>query len=644
MGNIGTVLRFGAQYLRRYMPRFVAGLLLGILFGLTTASFAWATKVMVGRMAPESVLQGETSVSATNTVAVAPASGGVKSYVNAVKLKLKQWKINAEVATDEFVDPWLPRVGRPIDWRQFLGGLLLLPILVALRGICGYLSTYCLSWVSQHIVNDLRCEVLGKLSSLSLDFFNRATMGDLITRVNGDTGMLQRSLSLGVADLIQQPVTLVGLVMALVVMDPQLSVLALFFVPICVVPVIVLGRKVRKSTTRGWGKTISQTSLMVEILSGIRVVKAFSLENLMVRRFREVSRSVLHFTMKTVRAQEQINPIIETVSMFGLGLLILYIVHRQERIDDIVGYLTGVILIYTPIKKIAGLHVLFQQTRVGVERLTQIMAEEPTIKENPQAKPVNGFHSEVKFENVSFSYGHLPVLKKVNLTIPHGRKIGVAGESGSGKSTLVNLVFRFYDPTPGAIKLDGLDLREARIDDLRKQMALVSQEIVLFNESVAQNIAYGKPEATREEIEAAARAASAHEFISQLPEGYDTVIGERGVTLSGGQRQRLAIARAFIRNAPLLVLDEATASLDSQAEAEVQEAIDKLEENRTVICVAHRLSTLAKMDRIIVLSHGEIVEQGTFDELLRRGGVFAAMAARQGILAGKVSMESAGAL
>jgi len=642
MGNIGTVLRFGAQYLRRYMSRFVAGLLLGILFGLTTASFAWATKVMVGRMVPESAMTAAHS-SVTNAVA-SPAASGLKAEVKDIKLKLAEWKAKAEVATNEFVDPWLPKVGRPIDWRQFLGGLLVLPILVALRGVCGYLSTYFLSWVSQHIVNDLRCEVLEKLSSLSLDFFNRATMGDMITRVNGDTGMLQRSLSLGVADLIQQPVTLAGLVIALIVMDPQLSVLALLFVPICVVPVIILGRKVRKSTTKGWGQTISQSNLMVEVLSGIRVVKAFGLENLMVRRFREVSRSVLHFTLKTVRASEQINPIIETISMFGLGLLILYIVHRQERIDDVVFYLTSVGLSYTPIKKIAGLHVLFQQTRVGVERLTHIMAEQPSIRENPTAKPVVGFHSAVEFGNVNFSYGHATVLKNINLKIPRGKKIGVAGESGSGKSTLVNLVFRFYDPTAGAIKFDGLDLREARIDDLRKQMALVSQEIVLFNESVAQNIAYGKPGATREEIEAAARAASAHEFISQLPQGYDTPVGERGVTLSGGQRQRLAIARAFIRNAPLLVLDEATASLDSQAEAEVQGAINKLEENRTVICVAHRLSTLAKMDRIVVLSRGEIVEQGTFAELLRQGGAFAAMAARQGILTDKVSMESAGAL
>jgi subfamily B ATP-binding cassette protein MsbA len=352
---------------------------------------------------------------------------------------------------------------------------------------------------------------------------------------------------------------------------------------------------------------------------------------MMVQRFRDLSRRVVHFAMKAVRAREQVNPIIETITTLGFGLLVIYIVDQQRRIDDMVAYLTGLVLFYTPIKKLAGLHVLFQQTRVGVERLTQILAEQSSVKQHPQAKSVPAFRSAVTFDKLSFSYGHAPVLHNIRLEIPCGQKLGVAGESGSGKSTLLNLVFRFYDPTDGAIRIDGLDLREAQISELRNQMALVSQEIVLFDETVAQNIAYGKPGATREEIEAAAKAAFAHDFIQRLPQGYETRVGEKGVTLSGGQRQRLAIARAFVRNAPLLVLDEATASLDSEAEAEVQAAIDRLEENRTVICVAHRLSTLANMDRIVVLSRGRIVEEGSFDELLRRGGAFAEMAARQGI-------------
>jgi ABC-type multidrug transport system fused ATPase/permease subunit len=225
------------------------------------------------------------------------------------------------------------------------------------------------------------------------------------------------------------------------------------------------------------------------------------------------------------------------------------------------------------------------------------------------------------------------VLEDIHLTIPRGFKLGIAGESGSGKTTLVNLLFRFYDPTAGAVKIDGLDLREVSLRDLRRLMALVSQDVILFDQTVAENIACGKPGATRAEIEAAARAASAHEFIRELPQGYDTRVGERGVTLSGGQRQRIAIARAFIRDAPILVLDEATAALDSRAEAEVQAAIDRLSVNRTVICVAHRLSTLASMDRIIVLAGGRLVEEGAFEELLQRGGVFAEMASRQGIRA-----------
>lgn len=633
MGNIGTVFRFGGHYWRRYWTRLAAGVLLGILFGLTNASFVWASKVLIGRMAPAGAAVPTTTV----TVPSLPASAGETNAASSAKspigltAKLNAVKARSEEITERIVDPWLPRLGRTIDWRQFLGALLFLPALVALRGFSGYLSSYCLSWVSERVVNDLRGDVLEKLSGLSLDFFNRSTMGDLLTRVNGDTGMLQRCLSLGVGDLVKEPVALLSLLLMLCVMDWQLTLWALLFVPVCAVPVIVLGRKVRRATTEGWGTNISQSSLLVEMLSGIRVIKAFGLETMLVQRFRKMSRRLVHFSMKTVRAREQINPIIETVSMLGVGSLMLYMIYRQRRIDLMVAYLTGMILLYTPIKKLAALLVLFQQTRVGVDRLTQILAEQPTVKEHPQARTVSGFRSAIAFENVSFSYGNATVLQNISLQIPRGQKLGIAGESGSGKSTLVNLVFRFYDPTAGAIRLDGLDLREARLSDLRSQMALVSQEIVLFNETVAENIAYGKPDASREEIEAAAKGAFAHDFILKMPQGYETQIGERGVTLSGGQRQRLAIARAFIRNAPLLALDEATASLDSQSEAEVQTAIDRLEENRTVICVAHRLSTLATMDRIIVLAQGRIVEQGTYQELLKQHGIFTSMARKQGI-------------
>jgi subfamily B ATP-binding cassette protein MsbA len=298
-----------------------------------------------------------------------------------------------------------------------------------------------------------------------------------------------------------------------------------------------------------------------------------------------------------------------------------------------IGFSTGLVILFSPIKKLAALHVLFQQTAVGVDRLFQLFREQPTVRNKPDAKPLLGFKDSLVFESVNFSYADKPVLQNLSLVIPRGLKLGVAGESGSGKSTLLNLIFRFHDPTGGAVKIDGVDFRDLVLHDLRSHMALVSQEVVVFDQTIAENIACGKPNATRADVEAAAKQAYAHEFILQLPQGYETRVGERGVTLSGGQRQRLVIARAFVRNAPILVLDEATAALDSRAEAEVQKVIDQFAAHRTVICVAHRLSTLASMDRIVVLSEGRIVEQGTFQELLRAGGAFAEMAQRQGIRA-----------
>ena len=363
------------------------------------------------------------------------------------------------------------------------------------------------------------------------------------------------------------------------------------------------------------------------------MLKAFNLEARQDARFREFSRKLVHHGMKGVQAKEMVNPIIEVVGALTISGLLVYLFWSAHSLPDLITFIVSLVLFFNPVKKLAGVHILFQQAGAGVERLMDLLREKPSIVEPAQPKPLKSFEREICFENVDFNYGHNPVLRGVSLRIPRGFKLGIAGESGSGKSTLVNLLFRFYDTTGGAVKIDGLDVRDLSFADLREHMALVSQDVFVFRTSIAENIAAGKLNATRAEIEAAARAANAHDFIMQLPQGYDTVIGERGMTLSGGQRQRLAIARAFVRNAPILVLDEATASLDSQTELEVQKEIDRLEENRTVISVAHRLSTLAGTNHIIVLSKGQIVEQGKFDALLRAKGLFASMAARQGIFA-----------
>jgi ABC-type multidrug transport system fused ATPase/permease subunit len=305
--------------------------------------------------------------------------------------------------------------------------------------------------------------------------------------------------------------------------------------------------------------------------------------------------------------------------------------YSQTSIPNLIGFLMGVTLLYTPIKKLGGLHLYFQQASVGAQRLIGIFQVEPTVKDSPNATPIKGFFRELKFENVNFSYGDKAVLQDINLTIPKGMNLGIAGPSGHGKSTLINLILRFYDPVSGSLKIDGHDFRDVCVQSLREQMALVSQEVVVFDQTFAENIACGKLNATPEEIEIAARAANAHDFIMEKG-GYHVRVGERGVTLSGGQRQRLAIARAraFVRNAPILVLDEATGSLDSQSESEVQAAIDRLSENRTVICIAHRFSTLRNCDEIIVIHEGRIKEKGSFDQLMREGYIFRWMAEQQG--------------
>ncbi|MEW6302988.1 MAG: ABC transporter ATP-binding protein [Verrucomicrobiota bacterium] len=624
MRHLKTIWTFSAPYLRRYWGRLLAGILLGVLFGLSNASFVWATKTLFSRMAGESDTVA-ISLKTETPKAAAPALGRGTF--------LEDLKQNVGAKVEAVTDPWLPLRGRPADWQQLLGGFLLLPTLVLLRGMVGYLSSYCMSWVSERVVSDLRMDVLTKLNSLSLDFFNRSTVGDLLTRINHDTATLHRCMIMGFGDLVKEPVTLIFVLTALLLVDAKLTLIAFVFLPICILPAQILGRKARKASKHSVNTTVTQASQLVEAFSSIRIIKAFNLESAQLARYRKLCQDLVHHGMKWVQARELVNPIIETISMCGLGGLIVYIFYTNTTVPELVAFLMGVALCFTPFKKLAAMHVMFQQASVGVERLGQVFNEQPSVKEPANPKPLKDFRDAIVFDHVSFAYRDKLVVENFNYRIPRGFKLGIAGESGSGKSTLVNLLFRFYDPARGAVKIDGIDLREVDVKDLRAQMALVSQEIVLFDQTIGENIACGKPGATRAGIEAAARAANAHDFIMQQPQGYDTRIGERGVLLSGGQRQRLCIARAVVRGAPILVMDEATASLDSQAEAEVQAALDQLTEGHTVICVAHRLSTLANMDEIVVLSEGRIVEQGKFHQLLQQGGKFAAMAAYQGIRA-----------
>jgi ATP-binding cassette, subfamily B, bacterial MsbA len=618
MQNLLTVWKFGWPHLRKYKGRLAIGIVLGLVFGATHMGFVWAAKIMTGRFEPQSVSE----------VVAAPMAAA-----DAVGLteRLEGAKLQLEININALLDDWLPRADRPLDSRQVLGILLLLPLLMAARGFIGYASSYCLIWVSERVVHDLRMQVIDTFHSLSLDYFNRTKMGDLITRVTGDTKMIQRTLSLVFSDLIKEPATLIAVFLGMVWINWQLSLFVFIFLPLCALPIIVFGRRVKAAMKGTIAASINQSSLLIEALSGVRVVKAFSLEEQQRRKFERHSRQIVHHNMKSAQAVELVNPCIETIAMTGLALLIIFYFFSGSEPADLVAMLVAVGIGFTPVKKLGRIQMFIQQASVGVDRLRSLFAEQALVKEPEHPVPLGDFKTAVSLRNVGFSYGEDAVLKDITLELPGGHKLGIAGESGSGKSTLINLLLRFYDPSTGSIEIDGKDFKSVRTEDLYKQMGMVSQDVVIFDRSIAENIACGRPNATREEIETAAKDAFAHDFIMQLPRGYDTEVGERGVTLSGGQRQRLAIARAFVKDAPILLLDEATAALDSKAEAEVQKAIERLEENRTVVCVAHRLSTLSNMDQIIVLKAGRVVEAGGFEELLGMNGEFAAMARRQGI-------------
>ncbi|MBM3846460.1 MAG: ABC transporter ATP-binding protein [Verrucomicrobia bacterium] len=617
MSNLREILHFGWPYIRKHKSRFIAGILLGLLFSVANGLILKSASVVMDRLDP-----------------VAKGSAPALTDDGTLAMRARIAFQNFGMELSRITDPWLPLSGRAIDWKQALGLLLLFPLAIAFRGYVGYLSSYCLGWVSERIHNELQVDVLKKLQSLSLDYFNQSTLGDLSARVQSDTSYLHRTLNLGLSDLIKEPSTVLVLLAILMWDDWKMTLIVLVLAPLCAIPVAKLGRKVRRSTASTIKSKVAQSSLLLDMLSGVRVVKAFGLENRQLERFSSHAQDLIRHGVKSVQARELVNPVIETCAALLFGGLLILLFQSGRRPGEIIVFLGGLAAIYTPLKKIAGLHILFEQSSAGVRRLSQILRQEPTVKEPSAPAAITPFRKEIRFENVSFGYGDTQVLTDLNLRIPAGQKLGIAGESGSGKSTLLNLLFRFYDPTRGTVSLDGVDVRALLTIDLRSQMALVSQEVVLFNQDIRSNIACGRLDATPQDIELAARAAFAHDFIMALPSGYQTEVSERGMNFSGGQRQRLAIARAFVRNAPILALDEATASLDSESESEVQKSIDALSEHRTVVCVAHRLATLAGMDRIIVLEKGRVVEDGGFDELLRRGGRFADMARKQGIFAG----------
>jgi subfamily B ATP-binding cassette protein MsbA len=624
MHTLLETARFSRPYLARYWPRFILGIVLGILFGASNSLFLASVYMIANRLDDPAHIQQVTEkgreARAKKEEGESPALHSLKSKGTALKQELYL-----------VVDPWLPLKDRTLDWKQCLGGFLLIPLAVILRGSLGYGSSYLLAWSGLRITNDVKRDAFRKVSSLSLEFFQKTTTNELINRIETDGVALNNFLKLGLSDLVKEPSTILFTLALMFTIDWKFTIISLAFAPLCIIPTRLVTRKVKALGRQDFAAGVYQGNITMESFQNVRITKAYSLEETHAQAFFKSGQRSAHFNMKSTQSREMLNPIVQTLNAMGISAVLLYAFWTRCSFANLSVFMVALMAFYTPFKKLNGIGVYITQLTISLERLMALFQMQPSVREAEHPVPMGDFTRSLEFRNVSFSYGDGTVLDGVSFRLARGQRLGLAGESGSGKSSLINLVFRFYDPTAGRIEIDGVPLETLRMADLRFHLALVSQDILLFNATVAENIAYGKIGASREEVITAAREAYAHDFITGLPQGYDTPLGERGQRLSGGQRQRIAIARAFVRNAPVLILDEATASLDSQSEAEVQKAIDHLAENRTVICVAHRLSTLRSMDRILVLEKGRVVEQGSFDQLLAQRGIFAAMAARQSI-------------
>ena len=522
----------------------------------------------------------------------------------------------------------IDRTGGALTRSNVLGLAALVPLALLTRGVFDFLSAYLMNWVGLRVVTDLRTKLFAHLQSLSLDFFAGARAGDLISRTTNDINVIQQAISNVIEDVIKQPVSLIVVLVTLIHIEPKLTVGSLVLLPICLVPIIIFGRKTRKASRAAQQHQASLVSVLHEALAGWRVIKAFCMEARETEDFRQLCMRVFRQRMRVIASKAVTGPLIEMVSGVAAAAVFIYATHANLQGNQLVAIAIGMFMLYDPIKKLTRVHLQVQESLTGAERVFQILDTRPSVVEAPQPVTLPRLRRAICYENVSFRYGNdIPVLEDVQFEIPAGSVVAVVGASGSGKTTLFNLVPRFFDPTAGAITIDGTDIRTVSFRSLRDQIGLVTQETFLFNDSVLNNILYGKPGASRDEIIEAAHRAHAHEFITQMEQQYDTHVGDVGVKLSGGQRQRLAIARAILKNPAILLLDEATSALDTESERVVQAALDDLmwgstKRQLTMLVIAHRLSTVQHADCIIVLDKGRIVERGTHEELVKREGVY----------------------
>ena len=548
--------------------------------------------------------------------------------------------LNTGSGSDHILLFTVPRIDKPVYLQSFVPSqfhdawAIVAYALVAstvLKGICDYLGTYLVNHAGFGMITNLRNELYDSVLRRSAAFFQRHATGTLISTIINDIERVQFAMSNVLAEFLQQVFSFLFIAAAVVIMGRGLAWVLLLFVPFIIYSAARIGRRVRSTTRRGQDQLADVQNILHETITGNRIVKAFGMESWEIARFRKAAQRLFHANLRYVAAASISSPLMDIFGAIAIALLLLLgrdrIVHNELKPSDFLAFVGLVLSMYNPARKFAVFNNSFQQALGASSQLFKFMDTEDAVTEKPGAKALPRFSEKIRFENVSFSYqsdgeDSREILRNINLEVKHGEILAIVGSSGAGKSTLVHLLPRFFDVTSGRIQVDGRDIRDVTISSLRSQVGIVTQETVLFNDTVRNNIAYGQPHVPMKEVEAAARAALAHDFILGLPTGYDTVIGERGVRLSGGERQRLAIARALLKNAPVLILDEATSALDSESEALVQSALHNLMSGRTVFVIAHRLSTVRRADRIVVIENGSIAETGAHEDLMKEFGTY----------------------
>jgi len=500
-----------------------------------------------------------------------------------------------------------------------------------LKGIFDYVGTYLVNHAGFGMITNLRNDLYNSVLRRSAAFFQKHTTGTLISTIINDIERVQYAMSSVLAEFLQQMFTFVFIAIAVVILGRDLAWVLLLFIPGIIFSAVRIGRRVRSTTRTGQDQLADVQNILHETITGNRIVKAFGMESWEVARFRKAAQRLFRANLRSVAAAAISSPLMDIFGAIAIAFLLFLgsdrISHNQLSLGDFVTFVAVVLSMYNPVRKFAVFNNSFQQALGASSQLFKFMDTQDVVLEKSSAKALPRFSQSVEFDGVSFSYESdgddaREILRGIDLEVKRGEVLAIVGSSGAGKSTLVHLIPRFFDITGGRLLIDGNDVRDVTLSSLRAQVGIVTQETVLFNDTVRNNIAYGQPHVPQREVEAAARAALAHDFILGLPSGYDTVIGERGVRLSGGERQRLAIARAILKNAPILILDEATSALDSESESLVQTALHNLMTGRTVFVIAHRLSTVRRADRIVVIENGTIADIGTHDELMKKLGTY----------------------